>query len=280
MKRLLVAGALLAGLSATAGAADLPARAPVYVAPVFSWTGFYVGVNAGGAWANNNCGSFNPIVGGVAVVGFPNNCFGGNGNGSFTGGVQAGYNVQYNNLVMGIEADFNGVSRNGNNNGIIENPYNGLNHPYDGSYVVNGGRSANYFGTVRARFGYAIDRALIYATGGLAWSGGNSGTNVAFYHNQVPPLVGGASALFTSNSDTTHFGWTLGAGLEYAISNNWTVKGEYLYIHSNHGGNGSFVCTDVVAGTCGSFTTAAATFLNNRSNNSLNIARVGVNYKF
>lgn len=49
MKLLLVAGALLAGLSATASAADLPARAPVYVAPVFSWTGFYIGANAGGA---------------------------------------------------------------------------------------------------------------------------------------------------------------------------------------------------------------------------------------
>lgn len=282
MKSILVAGALLAGLSANALAADLPARPAPYIAPVFTWTGFYVGANIGGAWRDNNCDHFRPYVNGVAVAGFPDRCFGsGNNNGSFTGGVQAGYNIQWNSLVMGVEADFNGLGHRGGSSGTIEYPFNGTNHPYDGSYVVNGGHSANYYGTVRARLGYAIDRALIYATGGLAWTGSDSGSNVAFWHNQVAPLVGTPTAIFTRNSDTAHFGWTLGAGVEYAITNNWTVRAEYLYIHSNHGGNGGVVCSDVLVGTCGTFTTASAVFLNNRSGNTnLNIARVGVNYKF
>jgi len=130
------------GFATAASAADLsrreamPAKAPMY-APVYNWTGFYVGVNLGGAWSesNSNFGQASGVV----------------------GGGQIGYNWQPvgTPLVLGIEADIQGTS---------------LKNSSSIGGGITGDAKVPAFGTVRARLGYAWDRFMVYGTGGFAYS--------------------------------------------------------------------------------------------------------------
>jgi outer membrane immunogenic protein len=171
MKKILLSSVALLSLTAGAMAADLPSRrapAPIIAAvPVFTWTGFYVGVNAGYGWNTND----SITVGGVR--------FDLDDEGGFVGGAQAGYNYQIGSFVVGLEgdiqyADFGGDDRfDFDNDGIVDDDFN----------------NSDWFGTVRARAGVAFDRALIYATGGFAFADDATGWTVG----------GGLEYAFTNN---------------------------------------------------------------------------------
>ena len=166
-------------LGSAAVAADLPRRsvAPApYVAPapVFTWTGLYAGVNAGYAWGKPK---------GAADAAF------GSIDGAQVGGT-AGYNYQMGQIVLGMEGDMDWSNAKSTNGAFIS--------------------KQTSIGTVRGRVGYAVDRVLLFTTGGYA--GG-----------AVERTVGAASA-----SDW-HNGYALGGGMEYAITNNVSAKAEYLY---------------------------------------------------
>ena len=188
------AGALI--LSATSAlAADLPSRkvAPVapVVAPAFTWTGFYVGADLGGAFGYSK----GKLYGDNDVVRIPTM----NSNG-VVGGVHAGYNYQMGMAVLGAEADI---------------WYNNIN----GSSSVLGGLATiksdlGWQGTIRARGGVAIDRALLFVTAGVAI--GSPETTV---------IIGNSAV---SSSDT-RAAFTVGGGAEYAFTNNWIGKVEYRY---------------------------------------------------
>jgi outer membrane immunogenic protein len=196
MKRAILAAAMTALLAGSAYAADLPARhmpvkAPVAV-PYYNWTGFYIGVNAGGAFGRlkDNIGSSDSLNG-------------------FAGGAQIGYNFQVNNVVFGLETDFQGSSQK-----ISESTVD----PLFG--VVSASARLNYFGTIRARLGLAQDRWLVYVTGGYA------------YQNVKVDVT---SSVFGSGSaSSTRGGWTIGGGLEYAFAGPWTAGIEYLYLDSGN----------------------------------------------
>jgi len=186
MKKYLLASVAALGLVAAgaASAADLPSRkgpvvAPVYV-PAFTWTGFYVGANAGYGWGNVNANGF-------ANVGDLD---------GFVGGGQVGYNYQMGQFVVGLEADLQAADlSSGNNLGLVR-------------------VKTDYFGTVRARVGVAFDRFMPYITGG--WAYGNVKTSI--------PGIG-------FSSDRSHTGgYAVGAGLEYAVTNNIIAGVEYLYV--------------------------------------------------
>ena len=193
MKRILLATVAMAAFATgQAVAADLPAyappaKAPAYVAPMYNWSGPYVGVNLGGAWTDSNAGS---NIGG------------------FIYGAQIGINWQAagSPFVFGLEADFQGSTQKETANNV---------------FFLGDSATAKlpWFGTVRGRLGYAFDRAMIYATGGLAYQ------HLKF--DYTLPGFGTASA------STTEAGWTLGGGFEWAMWDNWTVKAEYLYIDTN-----------------------------------------------
>jgi outer membrane immunogenic protein len=172
MKKILLASVALFGFAGAASAADLPVRAappaPIIAAvPVFTWTGFYVGVNAGYGWNAND----SITVGGVR--------FDLDDEGGFVGGAQAGYNYQIGSFVVGLEgdiqyADFGGDDRfDFDGDGILDDDFN----------------TSDWFGTVRARAGVAFDRALIYATGGFAFADNATGWTVG----------GGLEYAFTNN---------------------------------------------------------------------------------
>ena len=232
---------LLALCAGTAAAADLPSRKqpPVveYVAPpVFTWTGFYIGLNAGAAIGNSRY-DWQPFGASSGQSGV-----------AFAGGGQVGYNWQTGPLVLGLETDINYRGASNNSNGGFFN--NNLN------------TGAGYFGTVRGRVGYAIDRLLIYGTGGLAYG------NVKFPGSAFGAGPAGALALtrFDSNSGAK-LGWTAGAGAEYALTRNWSVKAEYLYVDL---GRTSANYVDLVTGTPVSL----------QARNRDHIVRAGVNYRF
>ncbi|MFG1348221.1 outer membrane protein [Xanthobacter autotrophicus] len=215
MKKFLLATVALAALSAPAMAADLATKYPVKavaVVPVFSWTGFYIGANAGygGDKFTFDEAEFDPYYESVHYA-YSNSI---NSSGFFAGG-QIGYNYQFaNNVVIGVETDLQWSGIEG------KYSYNETDvlHPY--TYGSNYGASVDYFGTIRARLGYAFDRFLPYITGGAAYGK----TKLSYSAFESDGYAWGASA------SSTNWGWTVGGGVEYAITNNWTFKTEYLYV--------------------------------------------------
>ncbi|MDB5651103.1 MAG: OmpA-like transrane domain protein, partial [Hyphomicrobiales bacterium] len=189
----------------------------------------------------------------------------GNNDAAFTGGAQAGYNMQFGAFVAGVEADINYIDRNKGSNGIIPNTVAAGTY-----YTVNRGNSSNYFGTVRGRLGYAFDRALIYVTGGLAY-GGNGGSGTVYSNDVVTaPFAVTSTPVAYTGGNSSSIGWTLGGGLEYAFSNAWSVKAEYL--HVDLGSNSRTFLTPVGGGA----TTAVVL----RNENKFDIVRAGLNYRF
>ena len=145
MKKVLLASACLFALAAPASAADLAARpytkAPVAVASVYNWTGFYLGVVGGGAWES---GSGDPRM-----------------KGGFVGGT-GGYNWQTGNVVFGIEADGAWANVSASATGAVFVPGIGV-------VAATASSKTDAMGTVRGRIGWAINNVLLYGTGGYAW---------------------------------------------------------------------------------------------------------------
>jgi outer membrane immunogenic protein len=209
MKKFVVSAVLL-GAAASAQAADLPRKAPVYKAPVaqvYDWTGFYIGANAGVGFGRSATNV-------ASVAGATNETARLGGLGALGGG-QIGYNWQYGNLlgfgnvVLGVEADIQGAGFNDDRScggGGDCATFGFLNH-----------QKLDWFGTVRGRVGLATGPVLSYFTGGFAY--GNVKTTI----NDLN------SATSTTFSDT-RTGWTIGSGVEAALGGNWTGKIEYLYV--------------------------------------------------
>lgn len=237
MKKILLSATALVALSATAFAADLPSRvaAPSLSAPpVFTWTGFYVGANAGYGFGR---GKSTDVV--VAGTRYPSHEGSFNSDGAIGGG-QVGYNYQIGNVVIGAEADLQSTG-------------------VKGSYVELGSTDTGrieYLGTVRARAGYAFGNVLLFATGGFAYGS----TKVT-----VTNIINSSSPVATDRVMST--GYVLGGGVEYALTNNWTVKGEYLYVNLGKKGLSFYDTVNTV------LTTANAS-------STTNVVRLGVNYKF
>jgi len=233
MRKYLLSAVAPALFVSSAMAADLPRRTPsafptpVYAAPApaFVWSGFYAGLNGGYAWMD--LGDL-----GNAHFGKPS---------GFSIGGTVGFNHQYaNNLVVGIEGDVNWMS-------LDTSKVVGSAAPFT-TYSAE----ANWMWTARLRAGYAVERALLYVTGGYA------GASVdAKYSN--PGAIGTPAS--SGATDQLHHGWVLGAGLEYAFTRNISMKGEYLY--ANLGEKPSF----------------AAPYAT-KIDPSISTVRMGVNYRF
>ena len=209
MKKVLLA-ALMAGVASSAMAADLPTRkappapAQYYAPPAFSWTGFYVGVN-GGWGGGTSGGDFGSPTGGLV-------------------GGTVGYNYQIGQFVAGLEGDWDWADINKSGTILGVGPYS---------------NKVDSVLTARARVGVAMDRALLYVTGGYAGAEDKVST------------VGLSSTDWRS-------GGAIGAGIEYAFTNNISAKAEYIYapLQSKSYGVGE------------------------KSNLDLSLVRAGLNYKF
>lgn len=213
---------ILAFSSVAASAADLPMRTkapPLVVSPAYSWSGFYVGGNIGYGWGNADT-FFNPLPSAATFFNLLPQTLSPDPKGVF-GGVQAGYNWQAGKFVIGVEADIQAADIHGSVlvNPIIQN--NGT--PFPGAGFLAASQKIDWFGTVRGRAGFTpVDRLLLYATGGLAYGGVSS-----FATTDFRPV---GTTQYPASSNNTKFGWTVGAGAEWAFAQNWSAKVEYLYI--------------------------------------------------
>ena len=273
MKRLLLATTVLAGLTAVASAADLPRRAapPVFVpVPVFTWTGFYAGINAGYAFDAGKEGpnSF-PVASRFTAAGTPQVAtFSKDSQDGFSGGAQIGYNYQFtpgSGVVVGIEADTQyldfGAKRR--DSGVVAAPGFAINDP-------RGLSSLDFFGTVRGRLGYAFDRTLVYGTGGFAYGAGS--TDRSF---------GG----FQGNDDF-RTGYAVGGGIEYALPTDSffnffrasavTLKVEGLYVNLDRGtrNQGAFIINTAANNA------VVQSISSGRRDDEFAVVRAGLNYKF
>lgn len=246
MRKLLVgiaSAAIALGVANSARAADMAVKAPPppVAVPIFTWTGFYLGGNLGAAWAQR---SVTDIFG---------NTFTRTSDGRFIGGGQIGYNWQTGNFVLGVEGDIDGIASNNNRSAAVV--IGGA-----GPFVVTANNSS-WVATLAARFGWAADHWLFYGKAGAGWVGNNNGFTVT-------NVTTGAS--FAGGNSNAVGGWLLGGGLEYAINNNWSVKGEYDYIGLGHR---NFAVPVVVGGPVGVdvFTSSSRNF---------QMVKFGFNYAF
>ncbi len=295
MRKILVAGIAAASLAAaslaamslcgaSALAADLPAAAPVYKAapaPVSNWTGFYVGANGGYGWKN---------IGVTETPGDPNTAivFGGKINvpaattsfdsKGWLGGVQAGYNWQFNQRwVAGVETDFDWSDLKGSGSTPTTVAFGATPASFNATQKIE------WFGTLRARLGYLpTNNLLLYATGGLAYGKVNESANVVLpagvsnstgnfnFEYACGGFYGGPTC-FSGSHSRTSTGWTAGAGAEYEFARNVTLKFEYLYVNL---GSDSFASPAVIFFNNASFLRASF------GDAAFNLVRLGVNYRF
>jgi outer membrane immunogenic protein len=195
MKKFLLGTVALVALgTASAVAADLPARtytkAPVYAAPIYNWTGIYVGAHIGAAFGGNNDST-------TSIVGLN----GSNRDASFLGGGQLGADYQFApNWVLGIEGQISGISNN------------------DRTFAIGADSlrdRSDWLASVTGRLGYTWGPGMIYAKGG-----------VAFRDNKDLDATAGFGTVVTDRQDT---GYTVGGGFEYMFAPAWSAKVEYQY---------------------------------------------------
>jgi outer membrane immunogenic protein len=290
MKKILLAAAATMAIAAPAIAADLPARtytkAPVMVSPIYDWSGFYIGANAGGAWENTQTNYsytsfpasappgfqdvFGPggplnVGGGSAVAsaisqGFIPGTLGKKDLGVFTAGGQIGYNAQFNQFVVGFEADLNWLNGDNKTSPFVARP-----NIANLTNVASSTAGLQWLGTVRGRAGFAVDRALFYVTGGLAYGDAKASSAAAIFDGTNTDLYAGSLSKIRT-------GYTVGGGLEYAITNNVTLRGEYLYYNL---GSASYAVAPANSFAVGE---GIATVATQKFDGS--IARAGINYKF
>jgi outer membrane immunogenic protein len=267
MRKMLFAGALLAAAIGQASAADLPRKAPVMRAPIvdtWTWTGFYIGGNAGyswGKWDSTSLGAIFPGAPGLFSTTASPNVDG------FVAGGQIGYNWQVDYWVLGFETDLQWTGEKASNAHTVSiGPFP---FPGDSTAQLTGTNTNNWsfpwFGTFRGRVGWTTaDHWLFYATGGLAY-GNAKFSNVGVATLTVTSPVAGTfsnSVATGFSGSTTRIGWTVGGGIEKAFTRNWSVKAEYLYVD------------------LGNYTFGAGTGLDTNVRLRDHIARVGINYKF
>jgi outer membrane immunogenic protein len=278
----LLAAVAVIGFASMAHAADMAVKAPPppsVVAPAYSWTGCYIGGNGGYAWNNSKSNYQDPNAVGDPINGLglfstiptPNNT----SSSGWLGGGEVGCNWQMDRrLVLGIEADIDALRASGNATTFGPGP--------DSEYQVSpvnfiGGAgtaseevSLRWLSTIRARAGLPVlaDRGLLFATGGLALGRVSSSGSLSVNG------VGILTDTWAGSNSSTQTGYTVGGGFEYAVTDHWTTKVEYLYYDV---GNASHPL-NLIANNVGA--AVYPTLGNTVSPIRGSMIRVGLNYQF
>jgi outer membrane immunogenic protein len=288
MKYTAIAIAVIAALIGTpALAADMAMKAPPPPAPTYNWTGFYIGGNAGYGW-NDPTVTFTPndiasqtfICDSFGLPTCPPVSFSSHG---ALGGLQAGYNWQLDqSWLTGVETDFQWSNVEGTGASSFIIPFL---PPILSPASFAASENVRWFGTLRARVGYLpTNRLLLYATGGFAY--GRVDENVALnaaitgasfntFSFLCSGFAGTGANCFVGNSSRTAAGFTVGAGGEYALWNNISLKVEYLYVNLGRGKP-----VDVVAQAVSTAGNTPSSFTAVYSTVEFNVVRGGLNWKF
>jgi outer membrane immunogenic protein len=247
MKKILLVTVAVLGFAGAASAADLrarmPVKAPPVIAPVFSWTGCYIGGYVGGAWSSDDIVATdrNGVIVRPGSWGYSTDS-------SFIGGGTVGCNWQPvgSPFVLGLEGEIGYMHLTGTG---IDPLSAGATTLYSNTKI------GDWYGIVAGRLGYSFDRALVYVKGGVAF---------VDVENSVAQPATGAYASASETKAT----WTVGGGLEYALDMNWSVKAEYMYIALD---STQTVLAPVVGGGFANW---------DHENSGIHTAKVGINYRF
>jgi outer membrane immunogenic protein len=231
MKKLLHGSLMAIGLVIPGATLAADMAVPLYKAAppeaaAANWSGGYVGLNAGGAWNNDDGLPFciNPagVLNGTGceTTNVPGAQVDAKG---FIGGGQIGYNLQVTPrwLLLGVEADLQGSDIHGSLN--IPGPFAAVGGGGAAGSNFTASEKIDWLGTVRARLGFAFDRFLIYGTTGLAYGRVDVSQNTIFTNTSYP-----------SSASLERSGWTAGGGLEWAFMNSWSARLEYLFYDLGH----------------------------------------------
>jgi outer membrane immunogenic protein len=255
MKSVLLASVSIAALfiAAEANAADLAVKAPrpMMAAPVYSWTGCYVGAHVGWGWGRNNHGQtssfFSGSSGGATSVAAAGRV---DSSGGLFGG-QVGCNYQFaSNWVAGIQGDVAGTDINGR----ATDPMGVAFDTVTNSTIAI---KTDWLASVTGRVGYTVynNQGLLYVKGGAAWVHNKWDLHDAF--NFFAP----------SQVDETRTGWTIGGGVEWKFTENWSGFAEFNYYNF---GNGKLLSANTFDGP--------VTFSSGKQ--EIETVKIGVNYSF
>ena len=243
-------------LAATGPALAADVAMPAYKAAVapaaYNWSGFYLGVTAGGGMASL------PVTD-MDHFGLSTN--GALKSGGAAGGIHAGYNWQFTpSFLVGLEGDFNWASFKASDTTCFGSCALNLFHRLVASSRLD------QFSTLRARFGLTSDRTLVYVTAGPAW--GHIDASLA--ELGCPNCDAGAPRAIASDS-SFHIGIALGAGVEYALTQNWILRGEYMHL--------DFSAKDTVFKELSTGIPIRNGGFRARSTATADLARLGISYK-
>jgi outer membrane immunogenic protein len=272
IRALTVSALLIAAPLSTASAADMAVKAPPAPAPANSWTGFYIGLNAGGDWGRSNDPTSTTFctlptcylsAGNVPAV----NAAGAQSinTSGFTGGIQGGYNWQSGSLVAGVEADFEYFRSAGSNSVTAIYPVSA-----PAAFTINSSVSTNWLFTARPRLGVAANDWLFYGTGGLAVT--QLRTKETFTDNCCG---GGTGVIGSASVSSDRAGWVVGGGIERMFADRWSLGVEYLYVNFR-----SISTTSTNLTTVGYVFNVSGTVFSHSANLESNIVRLRLNKQF
>ncbi len=232
-------------------AADMPVKAPLVAPPaIFSWTGCYIGGNVGGIKNDSRLTTY-PADPTNTFAETAANTFGYTVDGtSATAGVQYGCNRQYGNIVLGLDSSLNW-------SGLDDTvSITNVTAPYV-PHTETTTQKMEWWSTTRARIGWAQDRWMVFAAGGLA----SGYVKSSFLFNSAVGTISGSE-------NKSRYGWTAGAGLEYALSDSWFLRAEYLYVDL---GKYSYISDPSIA---------SPTHWGTDVDTRFHVARVALSYRF
>ncbi len=245
--------------------------------PVYHWTGFYIGGNAGAAWGHSDFATDAPCVAATFLPGYFCTATFSQANGSavaaagtgsasstkFTGGGQIGYNQQFGTWVAGVEGDLGAFGIRARKSTTAAYPSFGGPFAPGTPFTLGTEAGTDWLLTLRGRVGATFSNTLLYVTGGLAVSRVTLNTS---YTDTVDPCCNATGA---ATAKELKAGFAVGAGAEFKLTRNWGAKFEYLYVDL-----GSVSATTVIAGN------GYSQAINTKADVTANIARVGINYQY
>ena len=242
------------------------------------WEGFYAGVNLGGAW-NSTCNTWDAQTLNPALNNALNNRNCPNG-GVFVGGVQFGYNFQYQQIVWGLGVDWDGASSKDRSRTVTYNGQFGT-PPPTGTYTSSGKVDPNSIFILGPRIGYLFSGSenwLPYIRAGGVFTSGTNSATLSYTPDAAAAATGAEAKSFTGTKNGKNHGWMVGAGVDWQFMDQWSAGLEYNYVDLGKSSSSVESCTPAGSPACTAF--GNLTIENTHNSFTASIVRVKVNYRF